>query len=50
MRRKAFDVDHCHITKTVRGLLCNNCNRGLGHFQDDTENLQKAIKYLEKHK
>jgi len=46
IKRKAFDVDHCHITKTVRGLLCNNCNRGLGHFQDNINILKNAIKYL----
>lgn len=43
---KRFDIDHCHTTKTVRGLLCNNCNRGLGHFKDSKELLQNAIEYL----
>jgi hypothetical protein len=39
-------VDHCHKTFAVRGLLCNNCNLGLGHFMDDIDLMQKAIKYL----
>jgi len=39
-------VDHCHITNKVRGMLCNHCNRGLGHFKDNIESLEKAIKYL----
>lgn len=45
---KAFDIDHCHSSKVIRGLLCNNCNRGLGHFKDKKSNLMKAIQYLER--
>lgn len=39
-------VDHCHQGGHVRGLLCNNCNRALGLFQDSIDNLKKAIGYL----
>jgi len=46
-RSKVLNVDHNHKTKKVRGLLCNNCNRGLGHLKDSIKNLKKAIKYLE---
>lgn len=43
-------VDHCHDSGMFRGLLCNNCNRGLGLFKDSIENLRNAIDYLEKFK
>jgi hypothetical protein len=43
-------VDHCHNTGNVRGLLCNNCNFGLGFFKDSISNLEKASKYILKHK
>jgi hypothetical protein len=39
-------IDHNHITKNVRGLLCHKCNNGLGNFVDNPEILLKAISYL----
>ena len=39
-------VDHCHTTGKVRGLLCGNCNRGIGYFKDSKILLEKTIKYL----
>jgi len=41
-------VDHCHETGLVRGMLCHNCNRALGLFQDNTEYLRNAVEYLER--
>jgi len=43
----AIHVDHCHTTNKVRGILCRNCNAGLGHFKDNTKTLTKAINYLQ---
>lgn len=43
---KAFDVDHCHATNKIRGLLCNPCNKGLSHFKDNATSLAEAAKYL----
>lgn len=40
--------DHNHETGKWRGLLCDNCNRGMGLLKDDIMTLQAAIAYLKK--
>lgn len=43
---RKLSVDHSHSTGKIRGLLCHNCNVGLGHFKDDPILLQTALEYL----
>lgn len=43
---KNLCVDHCHSTDKIRGLICSNCNSGLGFFKDNPKFLKAAIEYL----
>lgn len=45
---KRLAVDHCHATGRVRGLLCMNCNRAIGHFQDDPDLMLRGAQYVQK--
>jgi hypothetical protein len=44
--KSKLGVDHNHTTGKVRGLLCQACNRGLGHFKDSPSLLEKAKEYV----
>lgn len=43
---KALAVDHCHKTGRVRGLLCTNCNTGIGMLGDSSLRLKLAAEYV----
>lgn len=45
---KEWHLDHNHSTGAPRGLLCFQCNVGLGRFGDSVERLQSAVEYLQK--
>ena len=43
----SFSVDHNHDNGKIRGLLCNQCNRGIGLLKENINILTSAIKYIE---
>lgn len=44
---KRWCVDHDHSTGVVRGLLCINCNSGIGALGDTAANVRRAVNYLD---
>lgn len=46
---KYLHVDHCHASGKVRGLLCANCNNGIGRFKDEPARMRAAADYVEAH-
>jgi hypothetical protein len=43
---KPLAVDHDHVTSAVRGLLCRNCNAGIGLLGDTLARAEAAVRYL----
>lgn len=41
-------IDHCHTTGEVRGLLCKQCNSGIGFLREDETILLSAVSYLKR--
>lgn len=48
-RRKVWNLDHDHTSGRPRGVLCDSCNLGLGHFGDNPDVLQNAAKYVRRY-
>lgn len=47
-RRAAYDIDHCHTTGQVRGLLCTTCNKSVGVYETwYAQNRSSIHNYLE---
>lgn len=50
LKVRRLHVDHWHDdTTAVRGLLCHNCNFGIGRWLDNPQLLKAAIRYLDTH-
>jgi hypothetical protein len=43
---KTLVIDHCHGTRRFRGLLCHNCNSGIGKLRESPELFASALAYL----
>jgi len=48
LNKNDIHIDHNHKTGKIRGLLCGNCNRGIGLFKENPKILLNAIKYIKK--
>ena len=42
------NIDHCHVTGKVRGILCHRCNKALGLLRDDIQIIERALNYIRK--
>ncbi len=47
--KKGWQVDHCHTSGKVRGILCQPCNTAIGKFEESVAILTRAIEYINKH-
>ena len=45
-KARRLAVDHCHSTNKIRGLLCFECNTGIGKFGDNPQLIERAANYV----
>ena len=45
-KRRPLNVDHCHATGRIRGLLCDKCNLAIGLLDDNAELVLRVVRYL----
>lgn len=41
------NIDHCHTSGKLRGVLCVSCNSALGLLRDSPDSARRAAAYLE---
>jgi len=46
-KKSKVAVDHNHETGEVRGILCQNCNTGIGMFDEDPRTIRRALAYVQ---
>lgn len=47
--RYTLQVDHCHATGKIRGLLCGACNKAIGLLRDEPLTISRAALYVARH-
>jgi predicted Zn-ribbon and HTH transcriptional regulator len=50
LEKLAPQLDHCHETGGIRGILCRSCNTAIGALGDDEALLLRAIDYIRSHR
>lgn len=48
VRRGKRNIDHCHETGVVRGVLCRECNVALGLLDENSIRIRKLADYIER--
>lgn len=48
-KSKPLNVDHCHNSTRIRGLLCKKCNTSLALLKEDPKIIINALLYLDEY-